>query len=61
VRVISIIKKFLSGLTNTVGRVASGWLADQPCVSPLIVSIVASAAGESQINYKKKKEEWITN
>lgn len=33
------------GVTNTVGRVASGWLADRPRVSPLVVSIVASAAG----------------
>jgi len=34
------------GLTNTVGRIVAGWLADQPCVSPLIMtcSVVSGVA-----------------
>jgi len=33
------------GLTNTVGRIVAGWLADQPCVSPLMMTCgVVSAA-----------------
>jgi len=33
------------GLTNTIGRVVAGWLADQPCISPLIMTCsVVSAA-----------------
>ena len=32
------------GLTNTVGRICSGWLADRPGVSPLAVTLAATGA-----------------
>ena len=30
------------GITNTIGRVASGWITDIPCISPLVVTIIAT-------------------
>eukprot|EP00092_Neocalanus_flemingeri_P021648 GFUD01023481.1.p1 GENE.GFUD01023481.1~~GFUD01023481.1.p1 ORF type:complete len:462 (+),score=95.14 GFUD01023481.1:81-1388(+) len=33
------------GITNTVGRVASGWITDIPCISPLVVTITATLLG----------------
>ena len=33
------------GITNTVGRVISGWVTDIPSVSPLVVTIIATLAG----------------
>jgi MCP family monocarboxylic acid transporter-like MFS transporter 14 len=34
------------GLINTMGRILAGWLADQPCVSPLVMTtlVVSGAA-----------------
>ena len=34
------------GITNTIGRVASGWFTDIPCISPLVVTIIATLLGE---------------
>ena len=33
------------GITNTVGRVISGWVTDIPSVSPLVVTIIATLVG----------------
>lgn len=33
------------GITNTIGRVASGWFTDIPCISPLVVTIIATLLG----------------
>ena len=30
------------GITNTIGRVISGWITDIPCISPLVVNLVAT-------------------
>lgn len=30
------------GITNTVGRVLSGWITDIPCISPMVVTIVGT-------------------
>ena len=29
------------GITNTLGRVLSGWVSDIPSVSPLVVNLIA--------------------
>merc|ERR1719318_1525606 len=33
------------GITNTVGRVISGWVTDIPSISPLVVTIIATLIG----------------
>ena len=40
------------GITNTVGRVAIGWLSDIPCVSPLVVNLVSLLISKSSLMYK---------
>lgn len=39
------------GITNTVGRVAIGWLSDIPCVSPLVVNLVSLLISKSSLMY----------
>ena len=37
------------GITNTVGRVAIGWVSDIPCVSPLVVNLVSLLISKSSL------------
>ena len=32
------------GVTNTVGRLVSGWLADKPCINPMVLILVSITA-----------------
>ena len=34
------------GITNTVGRIVSGWITDIPDVSPVLVTVLANFVGE---------------
>ena len=37
------------GITNTLGRVAIGWVSDIPCVSPLVVNLVSLLISKSSL------------
>merc|ERR1719186_2027603 len=32
------------GVTNTIGRLVSGWLADKPCINPMVLILVSITA-----------------